>query len=103
MIVYIDIDNTICKTDNRDYSKSIPIKEAIDKANLLYDNGNIVVYWTARGTVTGKDWTKLTKNQLEIWGVKYTELKFGKPQYNYFIDDKNVNAKDWLSGKSKLE
>ena len=38
---------------------------------------------------------KLTKQQLEKWGVKYDELKFGKPFYDLFIDDKNINSKDW--------
>ena len=96
MIIYIDIDETICDTpDNRDYSQSKPILENIKKANTLYDAGNTIIYWTARGTTTGLDWRDLTEKQFSDWNVKYHELKFGKPYYDLFIDDKNMNAGDW--------
>ena len=95
-IIYIDIDETICETpNNRDYTKSSPIRENIEKANSLYDDGNKIVYWTARGTVTGADWSETTVKQFKEWGVKYHDLKFGKPYYDLFIDDKNMNARDW--------
>lgn len=98
MIIYIDIDETICHSpDKPNYTTSTPIKENIKNANKLYDQGNIIVYWTARGTKTGIDWTDVTKAQFKKWGVKYHELKFGKPLYDIFIDDKNINTKDWNS------
>ena len=96
MIVYIDIDETICETPkSRDYAKAMPIQENIEKANKLFEEGNTVIYWTARGTGTGIDWSDLTKSQLASWGVKYHDLKFGKPVYDLFIDDKNMNSRDW--------
>jgi CMP-N,N'-diacetyllegionaminic acid synthase len=96
MVIYIDIDETICHSPNKpDYTTSTPIKENIEKANKLYDAGNLIVYWTARGSATGVDWTELTKAQLKEWGVKYHGLKFGKPAYDLFIDDKNLNTLDW--------
>ena len=96
MIIYIDIDETICESpEDRNYSLAVPIKENIEKANKLYDEGNTIVYWTARGTVSGIDWREVTLNQFEVWGVKYHELKLGKPYYDLFIDDKNMNAEDW--------
>ena len=98
MIIYIDIDETICKSPNvPDYNTSKPIKKNIAKANKLYDQGHTIVYWTARGTKTGIDWTNVTKKQFNDWGVKYHDLKFGKPYYDLFIDDKNMNTKDWVS------
>ena len=97
MIIYIDIDDTICHSPNKpDYHHCIPIQENIVKANKLYDEGHTIVYWTARGTVTGKDWRQITEQQFVEWGVKYHDLKFGKPNYDLFIDDKNINTKDWL-------
>lgn len=97
MVIYIDIDNTICKTkDTSNYSKSKPIKKNINKANKLYDEGNTIIYWTARGCVTGINWRKITEKQLKDWGVKYHELKMDKPYYDIFIDDKNINTKDWI-------
>ena len=96
MIVYIDIDETICETPkSRDYAKAMPLQENIEKANKLFEEGNTVIYWTARGTGTGIDWSDLTKSQLASWGVRYNDLKFGKPVYDLFIDDKNMNVRDW--------
>ena len=96
MIIYIDFDETICDSpEDRDYSRAKPIRENIDKANKLYDEGNTIVYWTARGTVTGTDWEAITRRQFQAWEVKFHDLKFGKPYYDLFIDDKNMNVKDW--------
>ena len=97
MVYYVDIDETICKTpENRDYSLAKPIKENIDKANKLYEQGNTIVYWTARGTGSGKDWRETTEQQFKRWGVKYHELKFGKPMYDLFICDKAINSRPFF-------
>jgi CMP-N-acetylneuraminic acid synthetase len=93
--IYIDIDNTICNSSGTDYTKSTPIKEAIEKANQLYDNGHNIIYWTARGTLTGIGWRDVTSKQLKEWGAKYHELKMGKPAFDLFIDDKNMNSNNW--------
>ena len=97
MIYYIDIDDTICNCPrSNDYRKAQPIPKAINKANQLFDSGHHIVYWTARGTGSGIDWREVTESQFKEWGVKYHELKFGKPIYDVFIDDKNLNSIDWL-------
>ena len=96
MVIYIDIDETICHSpDKPNYTTSTPIAENIAKANKLYDEGHLIVYWTARGSATGVDWGEVTKAQLDKWGVKRHGLKFGKPSYDLFIDDKNINTIDW--------
>jgi hypothetical protein len=96
MVIYIDIDDTICYSPNKpDYNDSIPIVDNIKKANALYEDGHTIVYWTARGTKSGIDWSEVTKEQFAKWGVKYHQIKFGKPYYDLFIDDKNINTKDW--------
>ena len=93
MLIYVDIDETICESpEDRDYTKAQPIKERIEKINKLFDEGNTIVYWTARGTMTGIDWYQVTQKQFEIWGVKYHDLKMGKPAYDLFIDDKNIKS-----------
>lgn len=104
---YFDIDNTITITEvnpanleltigEQVYSAAEPLMERIAEVNRLYDDGHIITYWTARGTVTGFDYTELTKNQLDSWGAKYHELKMGKPDFDYLIDDKAVNTEDWF-------
>lgn len=93
MIIYVDIDETICNTPNdRDYSKSLPMLDNIKKINKLFDEGNTIVYWTARGTRTGIDWSEITKKQFKDWGVKFHDLKFKKPDYDLFICDKAINS-----------
>ena len=93
MIIYVDIDETICTSpENRNYAEATPIADNITKINELYDAGNTIIYWTARGTVTGIDWREITEKQFESWGVKYHNLKFGKPAYDLFIDDKNISS-----------
>tara|TARA_R110000824_G_scaffold27618_1_gene93653 strand:- start:199 stop:513 length:315 start_codon:yes stop_codon:yes gene_type:complete len=93
MVIYVDIDETICNTpEDRDYSKSEPMVDRIKKINSLYEKGLTIIYWTARGTGTGIDWRQVTEDQFKEWGVKFHDLKFGKPEYDLFVDDKNINA-----------
>lgn len=85
----VDIDNTICyQTDPGNYLTSIPFQERIDIINRLYDEGNNIIYWTARGMASGKDWAELTEAQLKQWGCKFNDLWMKKPQYDVWIDDK---------------
>jgi hypothetical protein len=98
MIVYVDIDETICiSPEDRDYNKAVPIEKNIKKINKMYDNGDRIVYWTARGTGSGIDWRSVTENQFLKWGVKYHELHLGKPIYDLFIDDKNINSETFFN------
>lgn len=95
-VIYVDIDETICITpDNpRIYEESLPIRENINKINDLYDKGNRIVYWTARGSRSGIDWYDLTKKQLVEWGAKHHDLRLDKPYYDMFIDDKNLRIEE---------
>jgi hypothetical protein len=94
MVIYVDIDETICQySSERSYDLAEPIKQRIYKVNELYDQGNTIVYWTARGCTTGIDWTDTTKKQLDEWGAKYHELRMNhKPAYDLLICDKAINS-----------
>lgn len=96
MIIYVDIDNTICQTEGMDYSSAKPMPERIRKINEFYNSGMTIIYWTARGTRSGKDWRELTESQLKEWGALYHELKLKKPVYDLFIDDKNINSEEFF-------
>ena len=106
-VIYVDVDGTICQNrdDLRDqdisiaYSDVKPYPDRISQINALYDEGHEIVYWTARGCQSGDDYTELTKQQFLEWGVKYHDLKFGKPTYDLFIDDKNINAETFFNNK----
>lgn len=92
----IDVDGTICESINSDYSNSTPYKDRIRMVNRMYDEGHEIVYWTARGGSSGKDWSDLTKQQLDEWGCKYTELRMNKPSYDIWIDDKCQHSSDFF-------
>lgn len=100
MIIYVDIDETICETaSDRNYANAKPLKERIEKINKLYDEGNTIIYWTARGTGTSINWQDITEKQFKKWNVKYHDLKFGKPVYDLFIDDRNINSETYFNEK----
>ena len=107
MIIYVDIDGTICTLNNSDgenkdqsfdpagYEDAQPIYENIDKINKLYDEGHHIKYWTARGAVTGLEWYDITKNQLDSWKCRYHELSVGeKPDYDLLICDKTKRIEE---------
>jgi hypothetical protein len=94
-VIYVDIDETICETPNpRIYENANPIVENIEKINKLYDEGNTIVYWTARGSRKQIDWYDLTEKQLLSWGAKFNELRVDKPYYDLFIDDKTLRIEE---------
>lgn len=93
-VALVDIDETICfYSGKRRYDLSEPNYENIEKINKLYDEGWKIIYWTARGSVSGIDYTDHTENQLNEWGCKFHELVTGtsltpKPHFDLIIDDK---------------
>jgi len=94
MIIYVDIDGTICNTKSG-YPKAKPIKENIDKINKLYNEGHTIIYWTARGRVSKKDWTDLTNQQLLNWGCKFHDVIMNqKPSFDLLIDDKSKRIEE---------
>lgn len=113
MTIYIiDIDGTICNeiflpSGSKDYAKAQPYTQRIAHINQLYDAGNEIHYWTARGAVSKKDYKPLTTKQLETWGCKYHSLRVGgKPHYDLWVDDKAIGSEsffDAIDSKNKLK
>ena len=110
----IDIDGTICTPGTCwecQYEGATPKKDRIKVINKLYDEGNYIIYFTARAMgrssmlphheakQKAEELLKpLTKCQLDIWGCKYHELIMGKPHADIFIDDKAMNSEDYFEG-----
>lgn len=93
-VIYVDIDGTICSIA-KPYSDAVPRLEQISKINKLYDEGNTIVYYTARGAVTKVDYVELTKQQLNDWGCKFHELRMNhKPHYDLYICDKSIRIEE---------
>lgn len=95
MIYCFDIDGTLCTNTDGDYAKTQPFHEVIAQVNRLYDEGNRILLYTARGATTGIDWHELTERQLREWNVHYHELHMGKPTADVYVDDKALNSDDW--------
>jgi len=99
MIYCFDIDGTICSLEkDSNYGDALPFELARQEVNRLYEEGNTILFMTARGSVSGHDWTSLTLSQLDEWGFKYHELITNKkPHADMFIDDKCISATEWRS------
>ena len=106
--ICFDLDGTLCTQCNGVYNKAKPIRNAIQKVNKLYDNGNRIIIYTARymGRTNGnikavyKMGYKKTLKQLKKWNVSFHYLIMGKPSCDLFVDDKAFGySKKWISKK----
>ncbi len=89
-----DIDGVIAmKRGDLDYAMAEPNDKMIRIINRLYEYGNEIILFTARGYVTGIDWRETTEDQMKKWNVKYHELHMGKPNADYYVDDKMLSMK----------
>jgi CMP-N-acetylneuraminic acid synthetase len=86
-----DIDGVLATVvpGNR-YDRATPLRENIRLVNALFDAGHRIILFTARGSVTGKDWKEITHRQMTEWGVRFHDLRFGKPGADYYVDDKMI-------------
>ena len=101
----VDIDGTICtQTTGRNYWDAEVWPNRVDYVNKLYDDGHTIVYFTARfagdpdaASKAAALLTDLTKDQLKSWGCKYHELILGKPNADYYIDDKGISSNEFFN------
>lgn len=108
-VIFVDIDGVLCDRpeDDRDYEHCWPLQENIARVNALYDAGHTIILWTARGGTRppGAEIHRVllhrTQTQLELWNVKYHELRMQKPSYDLLIDDK-ATSQIPLVGSSPL-
>ena len=98
-----DLDNTLVKTDGSNYKDSTPIPKAIAKVRAHKERGDHIIIMTARGASSKTDWREFTAKQLDDFGIPYDQLIVGlKPGgVDYFVDDKAINAADWLEDEEK--
>jgi dTDP-glucose 4,6-dehydratase len=88
-VLVVDVDGVVAGlVPDNDYRKAEPLAGNIAHINRLHDAGYRIVMFTARGSATGIDWSDVTRNQFSEWGLKYHELRFGKPAGDYYIDDR---------------
>lgn len=96
--ICFDIDGVIATlVVGNDYSLARPDERVIRLIRMLYDKGNRIILFTARGTMTGTDWREVTENQMKEWNVPYHELHYGKPGADIFIDDRALNISELIT------
>ena len=98
-----DLDGTLCSNTEGAYELANPIDERIQEVNRLYEQGDEITIFTARGSETGIDWQKLTEEQLANWGLKYHRLILGKPFAHIYIDDRAMSDMDFFNNISQDE
>lgn len=107
----VDVDGTICdgaplEDGTYDYKNAVPIKSVIQRINHLYEAGNTIVLFTARGMRScGGDLEKIKKSVvptlqtwLETYNVKHHRLEIGKPwgENPIYIDNRSLSIKSFL-------
>lgn len=99
MRIVFDLDDTLCVSQDKDYSTAQPMKERIEKVNNLHKLGHTIVISSARsmGRFNGDvqrcydEYYELTKSQLAEWGLQYDELYLGKQSGDLYVGNEAVN------------
>lgn len=109
MRIVFDLDDTICRTANRDYDNSSEISAVVSKIRELREtlpDAEIVVH-TSRGMAScGGDVEAAEKKNrptVEKWlsdhGIWVDGIVFGKPLADIYVDDKGMTAEDFANAE----
>ena len=113
-IYAFDLDETLCYREEGvehlgpdKYNYCHPIQDMINSLNKLYDEGNTIYVYTARGmgqfngniNKVYNELYVLTLESLNKWGIKHHGLVMGKLHYDYLIDDKAMSIKEYKNIK----
>jgi len=100
MQLIIDLDGTIC-TEEKTFERALakPKNGAIEAVNQLFDDGHIVIIYTARS------WSeyRLTEDWLKQHGLRYSQLVMGKPIGDLWIDDRAIEFKSWENTLTRIK
>lgn len=97
-----DFDGVICANNSGDYANAPPYPHAIAHINEAYEKGYNIVIFTARygkrapGSQYQKGYMEAYKWLVDN-GVKFHELRLGKPAGDMYIDDKACQVRSALS------
>ena len=100
MRLCFDLDGTICenKLPNQSYEDVVPNKGMAELLQKLHQDGHYIIIMTARNMATlnnnvGQIIAKqgpIVISWLTKYNIPYDELLFGKPNADFFIDDKGI-------------
>ena len=92
MKMIIDLDGTIC-SEEKQFSRTLAIvnKGAREALQKIRDNGHTIIIYSARTWAEYEltiDWLKKNK-------IPFDQLILGKPQGDYWIDDRAIKYENW--------
>lgn len=104
--IVMDIDDVISTHRNRDYENALPNHSIIRKMQALSSQGIDFVLFTARGQIScDGDIKKIEETKgpvlrawLKKYDVPYSELRFGKPIGDVYVDDAAMTPDEFLNG-----
>ena len=105
--IIFDLDNTICKTFDRNYSDAIPVIDMVNKIRSLKKEGYEISIYTSRNMRTYEgNLGKIAANTIPIiidWLKKHEipcdELFIGKPwcgDDGFYVDDRAIRPSEFL-------
>ena len=106
--IIIDLDDTICSTENGDYENSIPKENVIKKIKEYKNLGFEIIIYTSRNMRTYKGNVDLIKANtlpiiikwLEKFDVPYDQIIVGKPWPSFggfYVDDKAIRPDEFVN------
>ena len=105
MRIGVDLDGTIChiREEGQSYADVKPIGGAISALCHWHELGHEIVIMTARhmGSCDGDASKvvarvgKVTLDWLEMHGIPFDEIHFGKPNTDIYIDDRCIRFESW--------
>jgi len=106
--IIMDLDDTICQTENGDYINSKPVTEVIEKMHEYKRLGFEIAINTSRNMRTYQGNTgKITANTLPIilkwlaqYNVPYDEIYVGKPwcgMEGFYVDDRSIRPDEFVN------
>ena len=99
MQLIIDLDGTIC-SEEKQFSRALakPLNGAVAAIKELKNGGHTVIIYSAR------TWAEyeVTVKWLQEHGIPYDQLILGKPQGDFWIDDRAICHKDWQLTMERL-
>lgn len=104
----LDIDDTICTTENGDYINAKPNLDIIEKIKKYHDDGFEICFYTSRNVRTFENnvgkinayTLPIIINWLKRHNVPFDEIHSGKPWCGFdgfYVDDKAIRPNEFIN------